>query len=98
MPQSASAAKRLRQNTVRRERNRAGRARLRTQLRAFEKAVRSGDRDQARAELLKSHSLLDKAAGKGLLKKNYSARKKSRLTRAFDSLAGETGAAEKTAE
>ncbi len=98
MPQSASAAKRLRQNVVRRERNRAGRSRLRGQLRAFEKAVKSGEREQAREELLKSHSLLDKAAGKGLVKKNYSARKKSRLTRSFDSLTGETGAAKETAE
>ncbi len=98
MPQSVSAAKRLRQNAVRRERNRAGRARLRSQLRAFEKTVKGGDRDQARKELLKSHSLLDQAAGKGLVKKNYSARKKARLTRSFNSLSGETGTAEKAAE
>jgi small subunit ribosomal protein S20 len=98
MPQSASAAKRLRQDAVRRERNRAARARVRTQIRVFEKAVNNSDRERAREELLKSHSLLDWAAGKGLVKKNYSDRKKSRLTRAFNSLPGETETAEQTAE
>ncbi len=93
MPQSASAAKRLRQNETRRERNRSERARLRTQLRAFEKAVKAGNRDQARAELLKSHSILDKSAGKGLVKKNYADRKKSRMTRSLNSLPGESAAA-----
>ncbi len=98
MPQSASAAKRLRQNAARREKNRSDRARVRTQVRAFEKAVKSSDREQAREELLKSHSLLDRAAGKGLVKKNYSDRKKSRLTRAYNSLAGEHPDAGKPAE
>jgi small subunit ribosomal protein S20 len=93
MPQSASAAKRLRQNEVRRERNRSDRSRLRTQLRAFDKAVKDGDRETARRELLKSHSILDKAAGKGLVKKNYSDRKKSRLTRSLNSLAEKTAPA-----
>ena len=88
MPQSTSAAKRLRQNTARRERNRAGRARVRTQIRSFEKALQGGNREKAREELIKSHSLLDRAAERGLLKKNYSDRKKSRLTRSFNSLAG----------
>ncbi len=98
MPQSASAAKRLRQNAVRRERNRSDRSRLRSQLRAFEKAVKSGDRDQARKELLNSHSLLDRAAGKGLVKKNYSDRKKSRMTRSLNSLAAKTGSAAEAAD
>lgn len=98
MPQSASAAKRLRQNAARREKNRSDRSRVRTQIRAFEKAVKSTDRERARQELLKSHSLLDRAAGKGLVKKNYSDRKKSRLTRAFNSLAGESLPAEKPEE
>jgi len=94
MPQSASAAKRLRQNAVRRERNRAARARVRTQIRAFGKAVQTGDREGARRELLRSHSLLDRAAGKGLLKKNYSDRKKSRLTRNLNSMPEEANPAE----
>ena len=53
---------------------------------------------KALKELFQSHSLLDKAAERGLLKKNYSDRKKSRLTRAFNSLSGEAKTAEKTAE
>ncbi len=86
MPQSLSAAKRLRQNAARRERNRAGRSRVRSQIHSFEKALQDGDREKARVELIKSHSLLDRAAERGLLKKNYSDRKKSRLTRSFNSL------------
>lgn len=96
MPQSASAAKRLRQNAVRRERNRAARARVRTQVRVFEKTAKSGDREKARSELLKTHSLLDRTAGRGLVKKNCSARKKSRLTRSLNSLAGATGPVSET--
>jgi small subunit ribosomal protein S20 len=93
MPQSASAAKRLRQNETRREINRAARSRLRTQLKAFEKAIKDGNRVQAQQEMLKSHSFLDKAAGKGLVKKNYSDRKKARMTRSLSSLPVETTSA-----
>jgi small subunit ribosomal protein S20 len=93
MPQSVSAAKRLRQNETRREINRAARARLRTQLKAFENAIKDGNREQAQLEMLKAHSFLDKAAGKGLVKKNYSDRKKSRMTRSLRSLSVETTSA-----
>ena len=86
MPQSKSAAKRLRQNEARRSRNRAVRSALKTRTRAFEAQLAGGDKDNARAKLKKVSSLLDRATARGVVKKNYAARKKSRLARKLNSL------------
>ncbi|MFH1037897.1 MAG: 30S ribosomal protein S20 [PVC group bacterium] len=86
MPQSKSAAKRLRQNAARRTRNRARRSVLKTQTRVFQARAAGGDKETALRELKKAASLLDRAAGRGVVKKNYAARNKSQLARAFNSM------------
>ena len=81
MPQSKSAAKRLRQNDVRRRRNRAIRSTLRSRIHVVEEQVAGEENENARTELKKAYSLLDRATARGVVKKNYSSRKKSQLAR-----------------
>lgn len=86
MPNSASAKKRLRQNEVRRARNRAGRSALRTQIRKVRQAVADGNLEQAEEEFRKVVKKLDQAAAKKIIHDNASARTKSRLSKAVKGL------------
>ena len=86
MPQSKSASKRLRQNVIRRSRNRAVRSTLKNRIHLFEERVAGEDNENARTELKKAYSLLDRAAARGVVKKNYSSRKKSQLARRLNSI------------
>ncbi len=54
---------------------------LKTQIKKYEEAMKAGDFAKAKDQLVKSISLIDKAAAKGTLNKNAASRKKSRLTR-----------------
>ena len=81
MPQSKSSAKRLRQSIKRREKNRAQRSALKSSIRGFEENLQAGNRESAGSDLNDVYSRLDKAVLKGVVKKNYAARKKSRLSR-----------------
>jgi small subunit ribosomal protein S20 len=76
---SLSAQKRIRQNRVRRDRNRARKSAVRTQIRKFTDAVRARDLEKAEAEFRLVVKNLDQTAAKGTLHKNMAARKKSRL-------------------
>ncbi len=98
MPKRPTAAKSVRQNVKRRAGNRTIRSGLRTQLKKFIKAVETGDADAAREELRLSIKALDKTAGKGLIKKNTAARRKSRLTKRVNKLARSAAKASKTTE
>lgn len=86
MPNSESAKKRLRQNEVRRARNRAGRSALRTQIRKVREAVAAGNLEQAEAEFQKTVKKLDQAAAKRFIHANAAARTKSRLSKAVKGL------------
>jgi small subunit ribosomal protein S20 len=79
MPQIKSAAKRLRQNVRRQERNRAVRSQLKTGIRAFFHQLEKGEPEAARRALDQVYSLLDRALIKGVVKRNYVSRQKSRL-------------------
>ncbi len=92
MPQLKSAEKRLRQNVKRRRRNRAQRAEIRTETRRLLRTIESGDREAARESLRRVFSLLDSAAGRGTVKKNSVARRKSRLARKINRLETAAGA------
>lgn len=98
MPKRPTAAKSVRQNVKRRAGNRTIRSGLRTQLKKFIKAVETGDAEAAREELRLSIKALDKTAGKGLIKKNTAARRKSRLTKRVNKLARSAAKASKTTE
>ncbi len=74
-----SAMKRIRQDAKRTERNKARRSRMRSQVKQVEVALASGDTENARAALVAAQKELDRAASRGLIKRNNAARKVSRL-------------------
>ena len=82
MPTTKSAYKRLRQDTIRRERNRAARQSIRTQVRKVRDAVKTADVAKAETELKAAARLLDRAAARRLVHRNMAARTKSRLSAA----------------
>ncbi len=84
MPNSKSAAKRVRQNVKREDRNRRIKSVLKTSIRRFEESMKSGDREEARVKLDAAVRQIDKAASKGIMHKNNAARKKSHLNRVFN--------------
>ena len=81
MPNNASAKKRMRQNEVRRGRNRARRSRLRSALRLLDEAIEAGDLERVRERWAETQTLLDRTAQRGVIHRNLAARKKSRLAR-----------------
>jgi small subunit ribosomal protein S20 len=80
MPHTNSAKKRLRQNERRRASNRAMRSQMRTCLKKAREAAAKAPADAATEQVIrKACSELDKAARKGLIKKNEANRRKARL-------------------
>lgn len=87
MANHKSAEKRARQNKKRRERNRALRSSLRTQIKKLRAAIASKDKSLCLELLNPTISKIDKAVNKGILHKNTAARYKSRLTTQINKLA-----------
>lgn len=83
---TASAKKRARSSLKRRERNRSVKSRVRTLVKRFEEAVESGGTDAANERYVAAASALDRAASKGIVHKNFAARKKSRMAKRLSSL------------
>lgn len=81
MPNTKSAAKSLRQDEVRRGRNRSVKSALKTQIKKVASAVQEGDFEKADAQFRLAAKKLDKAGAKHVMHKNAVARKKSRLQR-----------------
>ena len=79
MPTTSSAKKRLRQNTVRRTRNRAVKSALKTQLRKVREPVEDGNIPQAEAEYREAAKKLDREGARNVIHRNKAARTKSRL-------------------
>lgn len=85
MPHTKSAAKRMRQNESRRERNRARRSLVRSAFKKAQQAAAAAPREPATEQAVRAaFSALDRAAAKGLIKKNEAARRKARLSLARD--------------
>ena len=82
-----SAEKRERQNVKRRMHNRMIKSSVRTQIKKFDAAVVTGDKEAAKDAMALSFKLLDSAASKGVLHRNTASRKKSRIYKAFAKLA-----------
>lgn len=83
MPNTASAKKRLRQNQVRRARNRAAKSTLKTVVRKVREAVDKGDLAAAESDFRLATKKLDQAAAKNVIHANAAARVKSRLSAAI---------------
>ena len=79
MANSAQARKRARQAVSRRAHNASLRSRMRTSVKRVVRALDANDAEAAGTALKLSESILDGAAGKGLIHKNKAARHKSRL-------------------
>lgn len=83
MPNTRSASKRLRQNAVRQERNKATKSAMKTQIKAVLAAVAAGDIEKAEQEYRDASRKLDRAGAKGVIHKNKASRGKSRLQAAI---------------
>jgi small subunit ribosomal protein S20 len=80
MPNTKSAKKRLRQNDVRRTRNRAVKSAVKTQMKKVREAVTAGNLDVAETEFRLAAKKLDRAASAKTIHKNNAARHKARLS------------------
>ena len=78
----------MRQDAVRRTRNRARRSRLRSSLRQLDEAIQAGDMDRVRTCWVEAQSLLDRTAQRGVIHRNQAARKKARLAKRIRQLGG----------
>jgi len=83
MPTSISAKKRLRQNEVRRARNKMIKTNVRGQVRKVLEAIKAGDAETIEKEFRSAVKKLDQAAAKNVFHVNKAARTKSRLSRAI---------------
>lgn len=81
-----SALKRARQNERRRIRNKAVRTRVRNAIKAVRAAVEEKAPEQAQQALAQAVPLIMKAASKGVLHPNNSARKIARLSKSVHGL------------
>lgn len=79
MPNLKSAKKRMRQTVTRHARNQWRLRRIKTQEKAFLKAVHDHDATAAETEFRKVCAVLDRIASTKTIHRNKAARKKSRL-------------------
>jgi small subunit ribosomal protein S20 len=84
---SKSAAKQARARVRKELRNKATRSLCRTRIVKAEKLISNGDVDAASSAVNAAVSSLDKAAEKGILHRNNTARRKSRLIKKLNQLA-----------
>ncbi|HEX4142100.1 MAG TPA: 30S ribosomal protein S20 [Pirellulales bacterium] len=83
MPNTKSAKKRHRQSLVRRQRNRAAKSVIKTQVRKVREAIAGGETETAAAEFRLTTKKLDQTAARGIIHANVAARLKSRLSAAL---------------
>ncbi len=79
-----SAKKSIRQTKKRTLDNYRMRRRMRRTVRLFEDLLEKGDFDKAKEQLSRVSKVYDKAAKKGVIKKNTASRKKSRLAKMYN--------------
>lgn len=79
MPSSKSTEKRVRIAEKRQLRNKSVRSEVKTSITKAEKLIFSGELEAARQAVITAIGSLDKAAEKGILHSNNTARRKSRL-------------------
>ena len=87
MANTKSAVKRIGQAARNRERNRAQKSRMRTEIKKLRQKIEAGDGAGARETLPATLRVIDKTAQKKAIHRNVAARTKSRLTRAVENTA-----------
>lgn len=80
MPNIKSAKKRVKVNAVKAAHNKAINSALKTEIKKANAAIESGDANKAEAVKV-AISAIDRAASKGVIKKNTAAHRKSSLDR-----------------
>lgn len=86
MPIKKASFKSLRQSKKRAVRNRRTKEALKKTIKASRQFIADKKIKEAKEEVLKSIKALDRAAEKGIIKKNTAARKKSRLMKKLNGL------------
>jgi small subunit ribosomal protein S20 len=86
MPNTASAKKRMRQDVVRRLRNRSTKSSLRTQQRKVREAIAANDVETSEMEFRTLVKKLDRAAAHNVIHANAAARSKARLSAAIKAI------------
>lgn len=81
MPITASAKKALRGSARKKAVNDRRTKALKDSIKEIEKLVKAKKKDEAKKLLSKAYSAIDKAAKKGVIKKNTAARRKARVSR-----------------
>lgn len=81
MPIKESAKKALRQTKKHRVLNLARAHAVKDATKKIKKFVAAGQKDEAKKMITQAYQAIDKAAKRGIIKKNTAARKKSRLMR-----------------
>jgi small subunit ribosomal protein S20 len=92
MPHLKSAKKRVKQDALRRARNRATLKELKTQVKKLLAACKAGDAAQAQTELKATFSKIDKCGTRGYIHKNAIGRHKQRLSARVAKLAAPAAA------
>lgn len=82
-----SAKKRIEVIDKKTLRNKMIKSKVKTVIKKVEAAIAAGDKEAAQANLLVAISEIDKAASKGVYRKNNASRKVSRLTAAVNKMA-----------
>jgi len=85
MPNKKSAAKELRKTVKRNAANKKVSNKLKDLVKANFKQIKAGDK-QVKEDYTKTIKAIDKAAKKGIIKKNTASRKKSRLMKNINTL------------
>lgn len=81
MPITKSAKKALRSSMVKKAANDRNKKNIKESIKGIEKLVKEKKKDEAKKLLPKAYSVIDKAAKKGVIKKNTASRNKARLSK-----------------
>jgi small subunit ribosomal protein S20 len=88
VPNIKSVAKDVKKSRELRLRNVATKSRIKTLVKGTKAAIDSNDADKAGKMLLETLSTVDKAAKRGIIHKNAAARRKSRIMKKVNKIAG----------
>jgi len=86
-----SALKRARQNEVKRIRNKGYKTRVKKAVKEVRTALSNDSVDQAKKSFVKTVSIIQKAASKGVIHRNQASRKISRLATQINQLSASKG-------
>ena len=87
MPHHKDAIKRLKQNDLRRNRNKHFRTKMRNQIKQLRQLIDDGNVEGAQAGLKTTVSVIQRVAQKGVIHRNQAARRIARLNKAVKELA-----------